>query len=245
MSLGRLNHSMHSLRRAPLASAGLARWVTAGAVLAAALASSSEANAAGPVGPDYKGTVGGAFLGAEVIVIPMGAAGVNKGWPYFVFGGLGAVGGAVGGYFLDQHFNGQGGPAEPSVYMLAGGMALIIPALVVSLNATAYRPPDGDRVEPANNRPAAEPPTASPDAPPPAPPPPTAPGASYQYRSRYRAASAAMPHIPTSLLDVYAGKLGAGLPAPQVRQLYTQAEMSRYGVSQGTEIQFPFIKAMF
>jgi hypothetical protein len=201
--------------------------------------------------------VGGALLGAEVVVIPMGAAGLNKGWPYFVFGGLGMVGGAIGGYFLDQHFatgtdakgNITGGPAEPSMFMLVGGVALVIPAVIVSLNATAYRPPDSDRTEPAGNQPSKDSPKPSP-----APSPSGAPGGDgpapgatayhYQYRS-YRGRVAAMPHIPTSLLDVYGGKVGFGLPAVQVKPLYTQVEMARYGVPQGTEVQLPVFKAMF
>jgi hypothetical protein len=54
-----------------------------------------------------------------------------------------------------------------------------------------------------------------------------------------------MPHIPTSLLDSYAGKVGFGLPVPQLRPLYSQSEIVRYGVTQGTDVQFPIIKAMF
>jgi hypothetical protein len=251
MSLGRLQNRFVAL--------------TAAAAFTAVLSSPGEAAADGPVQTWGKGTVGGALLGAEVVVIPMGAAGLNRGWPYFVFGGLGMVGGAVGGYFLDQHFavstdakgNVTGGPATPSMIMLAGGLALVIPAVIVSLNATAYRPPDSDRNEPANNEPAKDAPKPSPGPSPgaipgEAPPPGSTSSlrgarerpAAYQYRS-YRGRVAAMPHIPTSLLDMYPGKMGFGLPAPQVRPLYTQTEMVRYGVSQGTEVQLPVFKAMF
>jgi hypothetical protein len=79
---------------------------------------------------------------------------------------------------------------------------------------------------------------------PPAPPP-TSSNDRYQYRSHYRAALAGMPHIPTSLLDLYVGKVGFGLPAAKVTPLYTQLEMSRFGVTQGTEVQLPVFKAMF
>lgn len=242
MSLGRLN------RLAALAAA---------AAFTAVLAAPGDAEAGGPVQTWGKGTVGGALLGAEVVVIPMGAAGLNRGWPYFVFGGLGMVGGTIGGYFLDKHFavntdaNGNvtgGGPAEPSLYMLAGGLALVIPAVIVSLNATAYRPPDSDRSEPANNEPSKDVPKPAPGpapgaAPGEAPVQPAGPTSFYHYRAYGR--TAAMPHIPTSLLDMYRGKVGFGLPAPQVRPLFTQVEMSRFGVAQGTEVQLPVFKAMF
>jgi hypothetical protein len=243
MSLGRLKN--------PVAA------VVSATVFAAALTASSDADASGPVQTWGKGTAGGALLGGEVVIIPMGAAGVSRGWPYFVFGGLGMVGGAVGGYFLDKHFayttdamgNTTGGPAEPSMAMLAGGLALVIPAVILALNATAYHPPEGDRNEPANNQPAAEPPRPAPPAaaPPPAPGEAPPPGSTsyYRYHSGYRAEVAALPHIPTSLLESYRGKPGFGVPNVQVRPLYTQAEMVRYGVSQGTEVQVPVFKAMF
>src|SRR5262249_59890793 len=110
-----------------------------------------------------KGIVGGALLGAEVVDMTMGVIGVEKGWPYFVFGGLGAVGGGIGGYFVEQN-----APTEASLYMLAGGMALVIPTLVLSLNATKYRPPESEQqIEPVSNQPAAEPPQPPPTAPPP------------------------------------------------------------------------------
>ncbi len=244
------------------------------AVAAGLVALSADAGAAGPVTPTGKGIVGGALLGGEVVTIPMGAAGLNKGWPYFVFGGLGMVGGAVGGYFVEKATavdgtTGKGGPAEPALYMLAGGMALVIPALVLSLNATAYRPPDSDRNEPASNEPASDAPKPTPVPPAPGAAP-AAPGAGpapgstsskspsspsapksgpahpvYRYRSSFRGELASMPHVPTGLIDMFHGKLGLGLPAVEVRPLYTQSEMFKYGVAQGTEVKLPLFKAMF
>lgn len=106
------------------------------------------------VSPTGKGISGGALLGAEVVTIPMGIAGVHSGWAYLVGGVLGAGGGAVGGYFVEQSsLNGQG-----PVYMLAGGLALVIPALVLSLNATRYRPSEGA----TEDHPPAEMPSADP-----------------------------------------------------------------------------------
>jgi hypothetical protein len=235
MSLGRLENRLGAL--------------LAAATFTAVLATSGEAAADGAVTPTGKGAVGGALLGAEVVVIPMGAAGLNRGWPYFVFGGLGMVGGAVGGYFVEQA---TPNTPEVAIYMLAGGMALVIPALIISLNATAYRPPENDRVEPANNQPAKEPPKADPGAPPPsepgAAPPPGATSASTPApatRMRFRSEIARMPHIPTSLFDVYKSRLALGLPAIEVKPLYTQRELWTFGVGQGTEVRLPVFKAMF
>ncbi len=183
-----------------------------------------SARADGPVSPTGKGIVGGTLLGGEVVTITMAAIGVERGWPYFVFGAVGAGGGAVGGYFVEKATKNGGGSAAPELVMLAGGMALVIPALVLSLNATAYKPPDSDRIEPVNNRPAKDPP---------APGQPPGPGAR------------ALPHIPMALFDVYKGRVAPGIPAVELKPLYSQQEMAQYGVSQGTETRIPVFKATF
>jgi hypothetical protein len=214
-----------------------------GAVAAAAVAfamtlagSPRSAHADGPVTATGKGTVGGALLGGEVVCITMGAIGVERGWPYFVFGGLGAVGGGIGGFFVEK-----ASTPEPSLYMLAGGMALIIPTLVVSLNATAYKPPETDQVqvEPANNKPVL-------DAPAPGTPAtrPTTTSRDVKKRARV-AARPVMPHIPLSVLDLYKGHVGLGIPAFELRPLYSAAELWKYGVSQGSEVRLPLFQAMF
>jgi hypothetical protein len=218
-----------------------------GAVAAAAVAfaialcgSPSDARADGPVTATGKGTVGGALLGGEVVCITMGAIGVERGWPYFVFGGLGAVGGGIGGFFVEKASS-----PEPSLYMLAGGMALIIPTLVVSLNATAYKPPDTDQVEkePANNKPILDAPAPGTPA---GAPPNTLPTTGRAARKPAHLASrAVMPHIPLSVLDMYKGHLGLGLPALELRPLYSSAELWKYGVSQGSEVRLPLFQAMF
>ena len=212
-----------------------------GAVAAAAVAfamafagSPSDARADGPVTATGKGIVGGALLGGEVVCITMGAIGVERGWPYFVFGGLGAVGGGIGGYFVEQ-----ASTPEPSLYMLAGGMALIIPTLVVSLNATAYKPPETDQIqnEPANNKPVL-------DAPAPAGAPATVTSRSVKKPARV-AARPVMPHIPLSVLDIYKGNLALGIPALELRPLYSSAEMWKFGLSQGSEVRLPLFQTMF
>ena len=213
-----------------------------GAVAAAAIAfamtlagSPSEARADGPVTATGKGTVGGALLGGEVVCITMGAIGVNRGWPYFVFGGLGAVGGGIGGFFVEK-----ASAPEPSLYMLAGGMALIIPTLVVSLNATAYKPPETDQIqnEPANNKPVLDAPAGTPAAAP------TTTSRDAKKPARV-AARPMMPHIPLSVLDVYKGNIALGVPAFELRPLYSSAELWKFGVSQGSEVRLPLFQTMF
>jgi len=240
MALGRLNRTADRIlpRRAwrgLVAAAALGATLAAGA--GSARAQEAENNSVSGTG---KGIIGGALLGGEAVMLTMGIVGVDATWPYLVFGGLGAVGGGVGGYFIE----GAGGPAELPLYMLAGGMALVIPTVVVTLNATAYKPPETSDGEPIQNEPAAEPPQAE---------------GSVRITSDARPAPARKPRRPASraaapppaprpalgLLDVAPERIALGLPAPEVRPLYTRAEMFRFGVTQGQEIRFPVLRGTF
>lgn len=78
-----------------------------------------------------KGITGGALLGAEVVVITEGVVGLETPWLYWLGAGVGAIGGGIGGYYIET-----GGAPRSSYYLLAGGMALSIPAMIVYLDAT-------------------------------------------------------------------------------------------------------------
>jgi hypothetical protein len=187
--------------------------------------------AAEDVSPTGKGIVGGALLGGEVVTITESLAGVHAGWAYLTFGGLGAVGGGIGGYFVEQASDGNG---QGPVYMLAGGMALLIPALVLSLNATRYRPSENA----TEDRPPASTPMADPGSskgsvlgPAAAPPPPAG---------------------PTSLLDIRTTSSGdpspglrVGVPLPDIRSMYTHKEQAELGLPQRTEVRFPVMAVTF
>src|SRR6187397_214571 len=95
-------------RRLPGSRKLLGMLLSAGC-FAAALCAAPEARAQAAAEEDSsavsgtgKGIVGGALLGGEIVMIPMGAAGLKPWWPYLVFGGLGSVGGAVGGWAVEQ-----------------------------------------------------------------------------------------------------------------------------------------------
>lgn len=113
-----------------------------------------------------KGTVGGGLLGAEIVLLTEAALGVQPAWAYIVGGVAGAGAGAVGGYYLSD-----GGSNKPSSFMLAGGIALSIPAVIAVLTATHYEPPDTYQTDVA---PEDEPPLEEEMLPPDAPPLPAA-----------------------------------------------------------------------
>jgi hypothetical protein len=216
----------------------VAGWLAAAAVAAAITLAPSSARAQqaendNRVSARGKGIAGGILLGAEVVMIPIGIAGVKAWWPYVLFGAVGAGGGAVGGYFVEQVAEGgdKTGPAEPSLYMLAGGAALIIPTLVVILNATAYDPEEETQKgeESSDDGEGSGTPTVeSPDD---------------------AETTGARSRLPMALFgfstDYRHSELSMGIPAVQVGPLHTQTEMATYGVEPGTLVNVPIVHGSF
>ena len=184
-----------------------------------------------------KATIGGGLLGAEVVAIPMAIAGVRAGWAYAVFPPLGAVGGAIGGYFMDAAYDTAKTNAYGSAFMLAGGIALIIPTIVLMLNATRYHP-SAEAVEdraPKNVGPEANPGAAGGSSVAPAKETPSGGGAGGNQP----------PYIPLSLVDVHRGELRMGIPVPEVHEAYTPQQIKELGVVQATELRVPVFKLAF
>lgn len=210
-------------------------------VLGAGLASVPRDARADNVSPTGKGIAGGALLGGEVVTITEAIVGVRAGWAYLVGGLAGAAAGGVGGYFVEQSTsNGQ-----VPMYMLAGGLALVIPAVVLSLDATRYRPEEGATEDRTPAGPPAEPgvpgasissPTAAPPPAAPAPAPSPAPSTS----------PAPPPPPPQSFLDVHDGNLRLGMPLPSVAPMFTPQEQKTYGlVKNDAELRMPVLHVTF
>ena len=214
-----------AMHRSPFRPAALAA-VLCGATALTAMAGDARADEISPTG---KGIVGGGLLGAEVITIVEGVAGVRPGWAYWLGAIVGAGGGAVGGWAGEQAVNGDG---TIPMAMLAGGLALVIPAIVVSLDATRFRPDEGATEDhPPTLGPAADPGAAGGSVvgtPPPAPPPSVPP-----------------PAPPQSLLDVNTGDLRVGVPVPNVRPVYSLADQRQYGLRAETEVRMPVLRVTF
>jgi len=208
----------------------------------------------GSVSPKGKGIVGGALLGAEVVTMPMGIAGLKPWWPYVVFGSVGAAGGAVGGWAIESQINkvasptptNPGGPPpEATVGMLAVGLALVIPTLVVDLNATTKH----DQPNEPSATPTTEEQNKKPDETNPGGKPPDSTSVTVKtsdarkhlqrpvHTSEHRASGA--------FLGVADGSIQLGVPAIQVAPMYTPVEQSIYGVEQRTEVKIPVFSAAF
>jgi hypothetical protein len=207
------------------------------------------------VSPTGKGIVGGALLGGDVVMIVGGIIGVKTPWYYVIGGGLGAIGGGIGGYFVEQAVaDSAGGDGHIPVYMLGGGLALIIPALVLTLNATRYQPPaDAKEDKAPTNIPNADPGAAngssvvggstgtggSTTTPTPAPAP--TPDATPKGPS----SSLTPPPPPQSLVDVHQGAWRMGLPVPMIGAMYSLQTQKEQGVAAGLEVRMPVVRVTF
>lgn len=233
------------------------RAIAVSALVAGSLFASPSPAHAETVPPTAKGITGGAFLGGEIVVFGEAIFGVRSTAAYLVGAGAGAVAGGVGGYFLEQAVDDGRIPA----YVLAGGLALLIPAVVVALDQTRYMPTEGARDDkPASNLPPSDPgqpggssvvgaEPAKPATPAPAPsgttppaggttppaggttPPPTPPGGG---------------GAPQSLFDLRGGDLRLGVPVPEVRPVFSASQAKALAVQNtGSELRFPVVRVTF
>jgi hypothetical protein len=221
------------------------------------LAATERTARADDVSTGGKGIVGGGLLGADVVTGTMGIIGVHNPWFYVIGGGLGAAGGAVGGYAVQQASSDGRAP----MYLLAGGLALLIPAAVLTLDATRFRPSDDATEDKApTNGPPANPgrvggsavvgPNGSPSlAPPPPPPDSTSPAVTTPAAGGSGSPAPSTPSPvapPTSMFHYEGGQLRIGVPVPEVRPMYTALEQKTLGVSgTSTQVQMPMLKVRF
>lgn len=199
-------------------------------------ASSAFALGVDKASPTGKGITGGALLGAEAVMLVEAAIDVQPAWAYIVGGVAGAAGGGVGGYFIEK-----GGEPQPSMFLLAGGLALAIPTTVAVLSATAYKPPPAVQDNGPTDEPVAEPPQQE------APAPPPTQGRFQTPNARQRAAlqRLALQRPPALLGLKHDGYLTLSVPTIELRDRYTLAERFEYGVPQRTELHVAVLDVTF
>jgi hypothetical protein len=83
-----------------------------------------------------KGIFGGGLLLAELTLTVESALHVEPWWAYALGGGLGAVGGGIGGYFLAT----ATGPELPTA-MMVSSLVFVVPTTILVLAETVRRPP--------------------------------------------------------------------------------------------------------
>ena len=187
-----------------------------------------------------KGIAGGVLLGAELVVGVEALAGVQQQWAYGAGILVGAAAGGVGGYYIEQ-----GADRKVPLYMLAGGVALAIPAAIVALNATAYRPPaDYQEDTGPKDEPAAEPAKGGTTSEGPRAKPIRLEGRTFVPAPTSQV-SLRRATIPTSVVQLQPEGVRVGVPAIEVRPVYSASELRTFGVSQREEVRVPLFRAVF
>jgi len=218
----------------------------AGASLTPLAAHAAETTEASPTG---KGIVGGALLGAELVMAGEAAFSVKPTWAYVVGGLAGGAAGGVGGYFVEQQ-----GDARGPMLMLAGGLAFAIPTVVAVLSASAYEPPAAYLQDQAPaDEPLAEPPAPTDVAPPPAaapapadaaPAPAAAPAPTgRRYLPSSRRLSLKLP--PPALFGFQEARLALGVPNIEVRHAYSRTERLIFNAPDVAEVRIPVLDVVF
>lgn len=166
------------------------------------------------------------MLGGEVVMITTAIIGVKAWWPYLVFGAVGAGGGAVGGYFVEQVDDGN--TPEPSLYMLAGGLALVIPTVVAVLNVTAYDPEEDEEGADDDDDVEEGPPGVEADV---------------------NATTGQRRPLPMALMGIdlfhERARVSPGIPAVAVAPMYSPTEIAAFGVEQETVVNVPLVAGSF
>lgn len=214
---------------------------------AAVCTTSGDASAAADVSGTGKGIAGGALLGGEVGFLGLAASGAQQSWLYYTLPPLLAIGGGVGGYYVEQS-----SPADVPLFMLAGGMALVIPTVVITLSATSYRPGNEDST-PVDATPAegaaavtvggesaggsvgggAGTSTTTPPAGP----------------AKHKPSPTSMRLPPARSLALVSydtvGTLRVGMPVVGFKPAYTTSELAKFGLSQRYELHAPIVDVSF
>jgi len=172
-----------------------------------------------------KGAIGLGMIGAELGFVLPAVIGLHDAWAFIVFPLALGAGGAVGGYFAFDEPN----SAEAGVAMLAVGIALIIPTLVLTLAMTRYDPGDDEEDEVEEGDYSEE---FGGDAEP-------TEDAEARRRVRDRALAGG------GLLHVGTGEVSLGVPALSVRPNMSAEEAARYGGGQSAELHVPVVSGAF
>lgn len=208
------------------------------------------------IGSFPQAMVGLGLVGAEAVILVEGGVGLRNPWILLGSGAAGLLAGGIGGYFVDQAIQGlvNGGSTDMSMVssgILVLGLGLIIPAAIMYVSATMYRPTDSDRNTQDDNAGGAAPleEDSSHDqggaqsapasggsggggsgAP--------AGGGGGSRGTRHRLG-------PEALINYHDGHVRLSIPALGMAPAYSTEEMARYGVRGPAEWRVPLLTASF
>jgi hypothetical protein len=177
-----------------------------------------------------KGTIGLGMVGAELGFVLPAAFGMEAWWGYVLFPVIGAAAGAVGGYFAFDSPQ----IVEGSVASLVAGMALMIPALVLTLVLTAYDPSDEGIVEGEDEGQGVEEIDGEVDE-----------GADFDVDAESTDVGARLDRAGSGLVRVASGAVGLGVPGLAVLPTASPSEIALYGATEDTEVRLSLVSGTF
>jgi hypothetical protein len=202
-------------------------FAVAATLFSAVLCTPGTADADTAVSGTGKGIAGGALLGGEVGFMALSAFGAKSSWMYWTIPTALAIGGGVGGYFIEK----SASPEIP-LAMLAGGMALIIPTVVITLSAASYQPTSEDST-PADATPA-EPGKE-----------PVKGTVKINSAVKSKISSSDLPVRPFALVNYVSSSLVVAMPVISLAPSYTRLEQEKFGVAQHYELRAPIASFAF
>lgn len=200
------------------------------------------------VGADAKGALGGGILGAEIgfmipaLIVYAGARELDEWWSWVLFPALGAVGGALAGYYgledpttmTDSGMIQRGFP-EAAVAVLAVSMALIVPTFVGVLALTSYNPGEDTGGQGASGDEDAPPDDAGDEAP-------------SNEATRDEATQSALRRTLAGgpgLIRFDRGQLLLGVPMVHSADTFTREERAHMQLGQSADIRVPVVSGVF
>lgn len=179
-----------------------------------------------------KGIVGLGLLSGEVVLSVEALAGVKNPWALAIPTIVAAGGGAVGGYFIDKLDK-----PEVSVALLASGMALFLPAIVIAVAKTKYVS-EKDLAEDVSVSVAGEEGEEEGEAE-------ESTETEAEAVEEPEEEAAAPPGAVHAMVDVSRSRVMVSVPPLQVYGLYTDEELRFLARSQGVEYQLSFLHVAF
>ena len=182
-----------------------------------------------------KGLIGLGLIGAELGLVIPAAAGLDDTWALVTFPLVGAAGGAIAGHFLIDNND----KPKIGVAMLVTGLALVVPALVLTLSLTAYDPDDeDDGGSDGGEEAAAEELSDEEEGTVSEPPAEVETESAALHRARVARAGG-------GLLRIGEAGVLVGVPNVELVPTFTQDELSRFGGTQSNELRLALLSGAF
>jgi len=198
---------------------------SAAAILVTIVLLAPEARAAKDVKALPKATIGLGLLSGELVLSIEALAGVKNPWALSIPTVVAAAGGAVGGYFIDAKVKN----ASVSVALLASGLALFIPSLIITAAKLRFVKEE-DLAEDVSVTVTSEDESG---------------GESPDEGGGESEEDAARSTVPTALFAIGGGTFQMGVPPLEVLNLYSDEELLFLARNQGVEYRVSVIDVAF